>query len=410
MNSKFCQLYQIKIQQGPYIVYDKQVPGADGIYYAYNYDTNQNCCAKKIEIKDETERQKQITNHEKMSTIFHQNILRVYKVLQNKTEIYVIQEFCEMDFQKYINKKSNKLNLNEILDFISQISNGYIALQDQEIIHRDLKPENILQNIQLIIKICDFGLVKIDRIQTNGQQGTRCYKAPEITDSNYSYAADAFSFGLVLLEIIIKQSLNEGLKRQLVQCLEKNEFVLWFKNFQQMQNNKDNSNPSLENTDKFLEDILNNLLVYNPNNRKTWKQLYDEIEKKIMQQVGLPNCQFKQEQDQNQLSYQSPLSQSQCIPTQNQQPKFNPQIIHTDRHSQTVTKAPNFPNNNNWVKQQGQLSERNQPNQNTCVTKFLAPQMVNSGQNNQIQQVKQNFQQIQGSSNPQTLQQFLKDK
>lgn len=48
------------------------------------------------------------------------------------------------------------------------------------VIHRDLKPSNILVNENCDLKICDFGLARLQDPQMTGYVSTRYYRAPEI--------------------------------------------------------------------------------------------------------------------------------------------------------------------------------------------------------------------------------------
>lgn len=72
-------------------------------------------------------------------------------------------------------------------------------------IHRDLKPANVMCNGQGGVKIADFGISKslegtTDLAQT--QVGTTCYMSPErLMAEAYSYPADIWAFGLILLEL-----------------------------------------------------------------------------------------------------------------------------------------------------------------------------------------------------------------
>src|SRR5882757_5996489 len=61
------------------------------------------------------------------------------------------------------------------------------------VIHRDLKPSNILVNENCDLKICDFGLARIQDPQMTGYVSTRYYRAPEImlTWQKYDVAGKA---------------------------------------------------------------------------------------------------------------------------------------------------------------------------------------------------------------------------
>jgi len=72
-------------------------------------------------------------------------------------------------------------------------------------VHRDLKPANVMMNSEGAVKISDFG-ISSQLENTAGLcetfVGTTCYMSPErLSGEAYSYAADIWAFGLILLEL-----------------------------------------------------------------------------------------------------------------------------------------------------------------------------------------------------------------
>lgn len=78
--------------------------------------------------------------------------------------------------------------------------------------HRDLKPSNILINENCDLKICDFGLARIQDPQMTGYVSTRYYRAPEImlTWQKYDVEVDIWSAGCIFAEMLEGKPLFPG--------------------------------------------------------------------------------------------------------------------------------------------------------------------------------------------------------
>ena len=72
-------------------------------------------------------------------------------------------------------------------------------------VHRDLKPANVMLNSAGAVKISDFGISS--QLENTGAfaetfVGTTCYMSPErLAGERYSYGADVWALGLILLEL-----------------------------------------------------------------------------------------------------------------------------------------------------------------------------------------------------------------
>jgi p38 MAP kinase len=80
------------------------------------------------------------------------------------------------------------------------------------VVHRDLKPSNILINENCDLKICDFGLARIQDPQMTGYVSTRYYRAPEImlTWQKYDVEVDIWSAGCIFAEMLDGKPLFPG--------------------------------------------------------------------------------------------------------------------------------------------------------------------------------------------------------
>jgi serine/threonine protein kinase len=93
------------------------------------------------------------------------------------------------------------------------IFGALIFLKTAKVVHADLKPENIMMvnDTNYHVVLCDFGLSKIindDKPITDFNVQTCWYRSPEVAlHIPYSYEADLWSVGVILIELIIEYPL-----------------------------------------------------------------------------------------------------------------------------------------------------------------------------------------------------------
>jgi serine/threonine protein kinase len=103
--------------------------------------------------------------------------------------------------------------VKEICIVTKQILNALLILRQRKIIHRDIKSLNILYEgdtdkfEEMYFVLSDFGECKSVRNNTTNNMdtihGTPSWTAPEVTNRlSYSYAADMWSFGMVIYEMM----------------------------------------------------------------------------------------------------------------------------------------------------------------------------------------------------------------
>ncbi|XBW36115.1 hypothetical protein QEN19_001691 [Hanseniaspora menglaensis] len=159
----------------------------------------------------------------------HENIVQLYDVQKPRNfaefhDIYIIQEYVQTDLHKVINTQI--LSDDHLQYFVYQILRGLKFIHGSGLIHRDLKPSNLLVNSSCDLKICDFGLARLDTdiVGKNSEYeledklimteyvATRWYRAPEImlTASEYTKGIDVWSVGCILAELILKRPIFPG--------------------------------------------------------------------------------------------------------------------------------------------------------------------------------------------------------
>ncbi|WVZ66194.1 hypothetical protein U9M48_015452 [Paspalum notatum var. saurae] len=155
----------------------------------------------------------------------HKNLVRLIGVcLAEQQERLLVYEFVpnrSLDLTLFDSENENRklLNWEQRYNIIKGIARGLQYLHEDSrvrVVHRDLKASNILLDENMNPKISDFGLAMIfqrDQTQavTNRIFGTYGYMAPEYAMcGKYPVKSDAFSFGVMVLEIITGRSSSKS--------------------------------------------------------------------------------------------------------------------------------------------------------------------------------------------------------
>lgn len=141
-----------------------------------------------------------------LSELNHPNIIKIYKIIEDEKNYYVVMEYCEEgELFNYIVEKNN-LTDSESAFFYYQLINAIEYLHLNGIAHRDLKPENILLRENNLIKIIDFGLSNYfdENKLLSTPCGSPCYASPEmIRGEDYNGADnDIWETGIILYAML----------------------------------------------------------------------------------------------------------------------------------------------------------------------------------------------------------------
>ncbi|CAL5866192.1 uncharacterized protein PFLUO_LOCUS399 [Penicillium psychrofluorescens] len=141
----------------------------------------------------------------------HENIVHLQDIFISSTEdIYLVTDLMATDLHSVLKAKAVDGQFTQY--FMYQILRGLKYVHSAGVVHRDLKPSNILINENCDLKLCDFGLARVQEAHMTGYVSTRYYRAPEImlTWRRYNEKVDIWSAGCIFAELILGRPLFPG--------------------------------------------------------------------------------------------------------------------------------------------------------------------------------------------------------
>lgn len=146
-----------------------------------------------------------------LKTLDHPNIIKLFEVYEDKTCVYLVQEYCEGgELFDYIAEREH-LPEKEAARVFHQITSSILYCHKNWICHRDLKPDNFMlasKDPNSQVKLIDFGLSRSffkyhdqgrgEMLRMETRAGTALYMAPEVLQKDYSNACDTWSLGVIL--------------------------------------------------------------------------------------------------------------------------------------------------------------------------------------------------------------------
>ena len=142
-----------------------------------------------------------------VSNLSHKNIVEVYDVGVEENEHYIVMEYIEGKTLKQLLKKRDSLTITEVIDIMTQLTDGIAHAHESYIVHRDIKPQNVMILDNGLIKITDFGIAMAlnatQLTQTNSVMGSVHYLPPEqASGKGATIKSDIYALGILMYELI----------------------------------------------------------------------------------------------------------------------------------------------------------------------------------------------------------------
>ncbi|KAK3954566.1 hypothetical protein QBC32DRAFT_255261 [Pseudoneurospora amorphoporcata] len=197
-----------------------------------------------------------------LKLIQHPNIIKLHDIWENRQDIYLVTEYVEKgDLFDFINWNGS-LNEEEAIFYYRQIMSALEYCHSFNICHRDLKPENILLKADGQIKIADFGMAALHQEPSHHLKtacGSPHYAAPELLKHQpyKGSAVDIWAMGCILFAMLAgRLPFDDSNMDIMLQKARRGHYKM----------------PS--NLSREAKDLIRKILVVNPLQRITMKQMW----------------------------------------------------------------------------------------------------------------------------------------
>ncbi len=202
----------VKQNIGRYEIISEIGQGAMGVVYrALDPLLERTVAIKTISLdlsKDEFEAFEQRFYREASSAgrLNHPNIVTIHDVGNSDNVAYMAMEFLEGVELRDIMDAGAHLDLDRIVEIVSQVADGLAYAHEHGVVHRDIKPSNIMILKNGVAKITDFGIALIpssSRTMAGMVLGSPKYMSPEqVVGQDVDRRSDIFSLGVMLYEML----------------------------------------------------------------------------------------------------------------------------------------------------------------------------------------------------------------
>jgi serine/threonine protein kinase/tetratricopeptide (TPR) repeat protein len=202
------------ITVGRFTVRERLGAGGMGeVYRAYDPRLKKDVALKRLspilqnnpDFRERFEREAQLG-----ATLDHPHVAAIRDVIDDQSGFFLLMDYVDgATLREYM---CSDIDVDEFLRIAIQCADGIAAAHAKKIIHRDIKPENIMLTSGRQVKICDFGVAKLDSGEMANEDtgtgtfvGTPAYAAPEVVSNKTAdHRADLFSLGVVFYEMLTR--------------------------------------------------------------------------------------------------------------------------------------------------------------------------------------------------------------
>ncbi|XP_043506038.1 testis-specific serine/threonine-protein kinase 4-like [Polistes fuscatus] len=141
----------------------------------------------------------------------HPNLIRFLQAIETTHRVYIIMEYAENGSLLDIIRRDTYIDESRSRRWFRQLLDAVDYCHERGVVHRDIKCENLLMDINLNIKLSDFGFARGHMKPKNGTTplsetfcGSYAYASPEILKGipYQPQLSDIWSMGVVLFAMV----------------------------------------------------------------------------------------------------------------------------------------------------------------------------------------------------------------
>ncbi|MFW5829676.1 MAG: protein kinase domain-containing protein, partial [Planctomycetota bacterium] len=187
------------------------------VYKAYQTTLGRRCAVKVLAehlAQNEQVRERFELEARATSVLQSANIVAVYAAGNIDGQPYFVMEFVDggdlSERLKGLRDADRHADIDQVVQWVLQAARGLSEAWQHTIVHRDIKPGNLMLTRDGVVKITDFGIVKVKGESTmtlTGQAiGTPAYLSPEQgRGEDVDHRSDLYSLGVVMYELLTRQ-------------------------------------------------------------------------------------------------------------------------------------------------------------------------------------------------------------
>src|SRR5579863_475395 len=147
-----------------------------------------------------------------VGSIEHPNIVWASDAGEHHGTPYIVMEYLAGQTLQQLIAANGPLQVADACELARQAAAGLYCVHDHQMVHRDVKPSNLLVTDDGVVKLLDFGLIRLAQDCGESDEltaaatalGTPDYIAPEQASDSRSvdFRADIYSLGCTLYEML----------------------------------------------------------------------------------------------------------------------------------------------------------------------------------------------------------------